>query len=103
MTTWRKWVGLLRSAHPPRLPVVVERRNIRHLGGTNLTKRRGRECFVITISKKLPLFIAWMVLLHEWAHALSWNDDAEVDHDDAWGAAYAMLWREHHEDADYWG
>ena len=50
------------------------------------------------------------VLLHEWGHALAWNysldrlsrtpglDPAEFEqasHDEAWGCAYARVWRAH--------
>lgn len=97
---WRKWVADLRSSHPAELPVRVVRRPLKVNHG--LTTKCGKTHFLITIDSALPNSIAWMILLHEWAHALAWNDDqAAVDHDDAWGIAFAMLWRDNHGDADY--
>jgi hypothetical protein len=34
----------------------------------------------------------WMLLAHEWAHALTW-DNSVHNHGDAWGMALAKAWR----------
>lgn len=96
---WRRWVADLRSAHPPSLPVRVVRRPMKRNHG--LTGKRD-DHFLITIDSALPNFVAWIILLHEWAHALAWNaEPREIDHNDAWGISHALLWRDNHGDADY--
>lgn len=50
--------------------------------------------FVIEISDDLDPWHATRVLLHEWAHCLSWDDEVENgDHCDEWGEAYARCYR----------
>lgn len=34
----------------------------------------------------------WMLLAHEWAHALTWNH-SDKHHGDSWGVALARTWR----------
>jgi predicted metal-dependent hydrolase len=34
----------------------------------------------------------WMLLAHEWAHALTWNHSCKM-HGDTWGIALAKVWR----------
>lgn len=36
--------------------------------------------------------VTFMLLAHEWAHAVTW-DDCSFDHDDNWGIAMARCWR----------
>jgi hypothetical protein len=106
---WRKWVADMRSQHPAAFPVRVVRRPMKkHWGLTSLNgplkhRSTSNTHFLIVISSELPNQVAWMILLHEWAHALTWDTsrDAEVDHDDAWGIAYAKLWHDNHGDADF--
>ena len=98
---WRQWCRDLRNQHPADLPVRVVRRPMAKYHG--LTARCGDTHYLITIDSALPNPIAWMILLHEWAHALTWGacKEDDVDHNDAWGIAYAMLWRDNHGDADF--
>lgn len=91
---------------PPRRPVVV-------LTGRQLSGKEG-DCsivgrnFRIRVSKELPLSQAIDVLLHEWAHALSWDacvgnvansrsiSDSEFNwlaHGPEWGIAYSKVYR----------
>lgn len=98
---WRKWVRDLRSAHPPKLPVRVRRRMLKDYNGHARLSADGSH-FTVTIDATLDNQHAWSVLLHEWAHLLTWWDEpTEVDHNDAWGKCFAMLWRENHGDADH--
>jgi len=72
------------------------------------TCRRERSQFVITISQELDQEMALEVLLHEWAHALSWSltldklsraPDTTQEafdaacHDATWGCSYARVYR----------
>lgn len=97
-------VGLLHELLPARLPVDV------YLGVGD--GRRYGECglepsrFRIRVSSRLPEEFAIQVLIHEWAHALSWPRGQNccsyrwqpiairgpIDHDAAWGRAYAKVY-----------
>jgi hypothetical protein len=69
--------------------------------------RRAKR-FVVLLNSEMAEEQAVEVLCHEWAHALAWNysldrltqlpdlDPTEFDqasHDEAWGCAYARVWR----------
>lgn len=96
----------LRQLCPAAMPVVVR---MARLSETILGEccRRQRR-FVIRLSDRMGENQAIDVLLHEWGHALAWNhlldrlsrtpgiDPAEFEqasHDEAWGCAYARVWR----------
>lgn len=102
---FRRVVDELRIRLPPRRPVTV-------LTGRQLARRDGDCCvvgrkFQIRISRELALSEAIDVLLHEWAHALSWDacvgkvaknrnvPDHEFDrlaHGPKWGVAYSKVY-----------
>lgn len=100
LSTRRHYLSLLRRLRlkaPPRYPVRVERRTDPDhpdaAATVDLTKRRGRLCFVISIPPEMPECLLCDALLHEWAHALTWTTDPEVKHHGAeWGAAYARVY-----------
>ena len=63
---------------------------------------------MITLNADMNEHDAVETLVHEWAHALSWNlvldrlsrqdsvdpqDFQEASHDEAWGCAYSRVWR----------
>lgn len=52
-----------------------------------------KKCFLIRINKKLSQFWAVDVFAHEWSHALSWKVSKKEYHGDAWGIAYALVYR----------
>jgi Zn-dependent peptidase ImmA (M78 family) len=69
--------------------------------------RRQRR-FVIRLNDQMGENQAIDVLLHEWGHALAWNhlldrlakspdtspeEFEQASHDEAWGCAYARVWR----------
>lgn len=90
---------------PPQRPVVV-------LAGRQLSGKDGDCCvdgrnFRIRVSKELPMSQAIDTLLHEWAHALSWDacvgkvansrsiSDYEFEwlaHGPKWGIAYSKVY-----------
>lgn len=100
MARWERWVRTLKETHPTPCGrgVRVVRRELG--GGSYGETHRGAQWFTIVLDARLQDFVAWLVLLHEYAHCLTWGRDEE-DHGDAWGAAYAMLWREYHHEADH--
>lgn len=97
-------LALLRDLLPPERPVIVRR-------GLKLTNVDG-DClrtacrFRIRISRELPDRFAADVLLHEWAHAMAWDDalsravkrcrtDLEFQrlaHGRKWGIAYSRVY-----------
>lgn len=101
---FRQIVGLLHVLLPARLPIDV------CLGACD--DRRSGDCtlepsrFPIRVSSRLPVEFAIEVLIHEWAHALSWPRGQNrctyrwqpmairgpIDHDAAWGRAYAKVY-----------
>ena len=95
--TMRHMLRELRAMTPPLLPVVVRRRKLQTMvGHCLLKKRRGRPAyFTISLDSQIPAKHLPEVLVHEWAHALSWqlgpyNVD---DHGPDWGIAYARLYQ----------
>jgi hypothetical protein len=97
-------VGLLHELLPARLPVDVYLGvgDGRRYGGCALEPSR----FRIRVSHRLPEEFAIEVLIHEWAHALSWPRGQHrcsyrgqpmavrgpIDHDAVWGRAYSKVY-----------
>ena len=88
----------LRKHLPPAFKVRVTRFKVKEYAGDcalNLKKKQ----FSIRIHKDLNPDSAVLVLLHEWAHALSWAYDETIDeHGPEWGVAYSRVyscWLEH--------
>jgi len=97
-------VGLLHELLSARLPIDV------YLGAVD--SRRYGDCtlepswFRIRVSHRVPEDFAIEILIHEWAHALSWPRGQNrcsyrwqpiairgpIDHDAAWGRAYAKVY-----------
>lgn len=83
---WLYLVQHLRFPHPLTLRV------------TRLPKRRDGDCtlkngkFDIRINRVLPVNQAIDAMLHELAHALSLEKDADA-HGPAWGIAYSRVYR----------
>lgn len=54
--------------------------------------------FTITISRELTEYETEHVLLHEWAHMLSWRPHHPLsgDHGPDWGVWFALVWRSYY-------
>jgi len=101
---WRRWLRTLRETHPCKYPVRVYRRPLKDkdlLGDCLLIDGKHGKYFRIRVCSSLPVGLAFGILLHEWAHAMTWDQSHQEDHGDAWALAYAELWREHMGDSDY--
>lgn len=96
----------LRSLCPAAMPVVIRTAWLPDTLLGECVRRQHR--FVVRLNDQMREDQAIEVLCHEWAHALAWNysldqlanapdlDPAEFDrasHDEAWGCAYARVWR----------
>ncbi len=88
------------------MPVVVRTAWLPHTLLGECVRRQHR--FVVRLNDQMGEDQAIEVLCHEWAHALAWNyaldrlaNDPDLDpaefarasHDEAWGCAYARVWR----------
>jgi hypothetical protein len=98
-------VELLHEALPAKHPVDVQ---LGWVNNYNLGEcsRRGSH-FRIRVSSRQPEWFAIETLVHEWAHALSWDAYKNVPywpwapaaeyqspvHGDAWGRAYSKVYR----------
>ena len=101
MKQWRAAIRILKEDFPPLLPIKA---TLRHkpgapeLGYCNVTRdKAGRPLrFVVTVYDGAPWSYLRLVLLHEWAHALAWQDGHETveDHGPEWALAYSRLYRE---------
>lgn len=50
----------------------------------------GKRGYIIRLDNRLPWFAAYMVLAHEWAHAISWHAPGP-DHGSAFGRGMAKV------------
>lgn len=79
----------LKSALPPPMSVIIRRVPMNKHDG--LCIDRG-DHFLIRIDRRLPEAVAIDVLIHEYAHVLSWGKSKDV-HGHQWGIAYSLVYR----------
>lgn len=90
---WLRTIAWLKNAFPAQKPTSVRTctidKNI--LGSAELVAGR----FEVEIQKNLSFQIKMEVLIHEWAHVISWfGAGHEEDHPDDWGLAFAKIYRD---------
>lgn len=105
MTTaqkWRKMLAWLRRTFPPLLPIRV-----RSVPAKRLHKREKWEgcCWLntdvgklgryeIQVNRQMSTALRLDVLIHEWAHAMTWFGAEHTEaHSAEWGMAYARIYR----------
>jgi len=81
-------VDFLKKKIPPPHPICVQR--------VLLKEDHGRchfngDRFTIVVDRRLSEEMAIETLLHEWAHAISWN--SYKPHGPKWGRAYSRVYR----------
>ena len=100
--TLRDLLKRLRILTPPVWPVKVRRvKLVDSNGDCELVKpTKGDPFFRIRISKHLEPEAMFYVLVHEWAHALSWGSDSHriEAHGPEWGIAMSRIWQQLLED-----
>lgn len=91
----------LRELCPPLLPVVYRSRVLTDCSGYCRLIYDDEEKpshFVIVLDSRLSLLMKKELLLHEWAHVLSWQDQPNhcslEDHGPEWGLAYSRVYQE---------
>lgn len=96
----RSLLRRLRRDDPPLLPVrVYVHDSLPHWGDASITHGRdGRPArFVVRLRRAAPPFME-QILMHEWAHCLTWQDtdDATLrDHCPGWQATVGRLLARH--------
>lgn len=87
--SYHQLVRTLKRDLPAKYPVSVRRVTVPRdeFGHCMLNRRK----FIINIDRFLPEWLAIEVLLHEWAHCLSWSE--KEYHSDQWGVAYSQTYR----------
>lgn len=87
--TFYKAVAFLKENAGCSQPVSVRRVKLDDLDGKCFRKNNQ---FFIKINKKLDCNHAIDVLLHEYAHTISWRKEPD-DHGPLWGVAYSNIYR----------
>ena len=96
-----KMVRELRVLVPPVWAVSVRRAKMFDDGDCELVRKEGKTPhFVIRVNKELPHEAMIYVLMHEWAHALSWGSESHRirAHGPEWGIAMSRIWQQLLED-----
>ena len=92
---WRRLLPWLKRTFPARLPVSVRTVPARVIGefdgDTDLVGKR----FIIRINRNRSYALRFDALIHEHAHALTWDNVPEGcdPHVSEWGVAYARIYR----------
>ena len=90
---WLRTIVWLKRTFPPQKPAFVKtcKTDKDLLGFAQLTG----TYFKVEIQRNLNFQIKMEVLIHEWAHVISWfGAGHEEDHPDDWGLAFAKIYRE---------
>lgn len=96
----RHLIKELRELVPPLLPVRVHFREIvkdGYLGTTTImyTWNGAPKHFLVVIDKNLEWDLMKHVIIHEWAHTMSWaHGETICDHDPEWGLAMSRIYQE---------
>lgn len=100
----KKLIALLRSRCPTNFPVrfrwVPETTFVDRTWGDCefITKRGKRPYFLVRMSRMVPETLNWScvwdLIVHEYAHALSWTPAHRnlKDHGPLWGVAYSLCY-----------
>lgn len=93
----------LRVLVPPVWPIRVRRTQLEDSYGDCTFFRGGNRqepYFMIRIAKGMGPAAETLVLVHEWAHALSWGSDSHRirSHGPEWGIALSRIWQALYED-----
>ena len=87
----------LRILVPPVWPVKVRSLPLTHVDGdcTFLHESKSGPHFSIRVNSKIAEETRVSILIHEWAHALSWGSGTHRirDHGPEWGLAMSRIWQ----------
>lgn len=104
---FRLILRLLRADFPAEFPVKVRRQTSEQIkrkifGWCSLVndgKPKVERYFLITVNKSCSWSQQFDTIIHEWAHALTWDEvEQGKDHSDLFARAYGKLYRAYIED-----
>lgn len=93
---FRSVIRQLRVLIPPVWEVRVRRVKMSDFGDCSLVAKPGRRPYYsIRVNRELAEDTQLFVLLHEWAHALSWGTESHRvrAHGPEWGLAMSRIWQ----------
>jgi hypothetical protein len=83
----------IRLVHPHKDPYFKTLNAIGYTYLANRDKPRKLQYFVIVIDQNQSVSNIIDLIIHEWAHALTWDHPDSKDHGNAWSKAYGKLYR----------
>lgn len=96
----REWISRWQEELPTLYPVVLKissKFDRDEWGETGVETVKGRKVIVVTIRKDLDPVGRFMVLVHEYAHAMQLRpgaqEDADTDHSGEWGLCVSKVWQ----------
>ena len=104
---FRLILRLLRADFPANMPIkvrrltseVIKRKVFGWCSLVNSDGPKAKKYFLITVNKSFSWAQQFDTILHEWAHALTWNEvEQGKDHSDLFARAYGKLYRVYIED-----
>lgn len=94
MTLFRLYLKRLRSRLPADLPVKVRFvEGLERIAGDTAFTSKTDTHYLIELDKKISDDMAALLLVHEWAHALTKPWESREHHSNAWGVKSAKCWR----------
>jgi hypothetical protein len=87
-TFLRKVANYFKKSNLAPYPLSIKRVKLKDDGQCEFKNKK----FFIRINRELPENHSIDVLIHEVAHALSWNKDEDI-HGPSWGKAYSKVYR----------
>ena len=104
---FRLIIRLLRRDFPADIPIKVRRKTDKQIKRkifgwcslANSSKSKNEQYFLITINRSCSWAQQFDTILHEWAHALTWDEvEQGKDHSDLFARAFGKLYRTYIED-----
>lgn len=93
----KKALANLKVMCPTKYPVYVRRTKLPDpvFGDAEFTKVKGKPAFKIRLCSTLPFQFQMWVLIHEWAHCMTWDitHDKHGDHGAHFGVAYSEAYK----------
>lgn len=87
------------TLHPVRVRTVAPNPTLKKLNAlgycylANENKPKDKRYFVIVIPRSTSPDDVVELLIHEWAHCMTWFEDHKGDHGPAWAKAYGQLYQ----------
>ncbi len=98
----RQVLNWLLEEYPPLGPVSIEFKKVdkkKADTGADCDKK-GRR-FIIRLDPRLTWYSAVELLMHEYAHVLTWPLTNYPDHSDEWALAFGRMYRRWHDENGY--